>query len=220
MLFKESDMQLTKDVQGIKCTNITRNLQSFIKSICNIATLSKFTRRRQRSTGQCQCTRVQRPGSQSRDVGCPRLNLRGLICHHCPWMKLFVITEGGDEVLPVRHPRDHVNHGRQHDPDHHQPGGLHGAQLLVNFNFEKYLIKESRVEDTVLKSAVFQNRCCIVKVVTFAEVGWHTNIYLCTARVRVSQLDAVWKIYLQNFKTPSSGLRYVDTWGVVSMLSS
>ena len=27
-MFEESDMQLTKDVQGIKCTNITRNLQS------------------------------------------------------------------------------------------------------------------------------------------------------------------------------------------------
>ena len=70
-------------------------------------------------------------------------------------MRPFVITEGGDEVLPVRHPRDHVNHGRQHDPDHHQPGGLHSAQLLVHFG--KYLIKENRWKDTVLKSAVFQN---------------------------------------------------------------
>ena len=55
---------------------------------------------------------------------------------------LFVITQGGDEVLPVRHPRDHVNHGRHHDPGHHQPGGLHGAQLLGNLG--KYSIKEKR----------------------------------------------------------------------------
>ena len=34
-------------------------------------------------------------------------------------LQCIFITHGGDEVLPVRHPRDHVDHGPRHHPGHH-----------------------------------------------------------------------------------------------------
>lgn len=55
------------------------------------------------------------------------------------------ITQGGDEVLPVRHPRDHVDHGPRHDAAHHQPGGPDSAQLLLSRWMETFIRSYSLV---------------------------------------------------------------------------
>ena len=79
---------------------------------------------------------------------------------------IIFITHGGDEVLPVRHPRDHVDHGPRHHPGHHVARRPDCAQFLSKTIMIKLLTKLPMIK-SYLESQIIHP---IIKV-TFAEEG-------------------------------------------------
>ena len=127
-------MQLTKDVQGIKCTNITRNLKSFIKSFAELQFHCQSLPEEDKEVAvnanvviyKGHANKAEMLAALTLTSTCEERSVTILLS------SLFITPQGGDEVLPVRHPWDHVDHGHHHDPGHHQPGGPDSAQLLLS----------------------------------------------------------------------------------------